>query len=102
MWLRKPSATAEEYAELRSEISRELNLPISFEGIYKWVVSLNSKIDPRVPVLNRYYGICQDGTVKVRRIYLRRHDTLGIVRQCQEEMVQVFSKASNSSEFKLL
>ncbi|TMI40458.1 hypothetical protein E6H23_07650 [Candidatus Bathyarchaeota archaeon] len=102
MWLRKPSATAEEYEELCSEISRELNLPISFEGIYKWVVFLNSKIDPRVPVLNRYYGIFQDGTVKVRGIDLRRHDTPGIVRQCQEEMLGVFSKANNSSEFKLL
>jgi len=102
MWLRKPSATAEEYEELCSEISRELNLPISFEGIYKWVVFLNSKIDPRVPVLSRYYGIFQDGTVKVRGIDLRRHDTPGIVRQCQEEMLGVFSKANNSSEFKLL
>src|SRR5437870_13713216 len=102
MWLRKPSATAEEYEELCSKISREFNLPISFEGIYKWVVFLTSKIDPRVPVLNRYYGIFQDGTLKVRGIDLRRHDTPGIVRQCQEEMLQVFSKANNSSEFKLL
>src|SRR2546425_7260830 len=102
MWLRKPSATAEEYEELCTEISRELNLPISFEGIYKWVVFLNSKIDPRVPVLNRYYGIFQDGTLKVRGIDLRRHDTPGIVRKRQEEMLQVFSKANNSSEFKLL
>src|SRR3989442_1910968 len=102
MWLRKPSATAEEYEELCSEISRELNLPISFEGIYKWVVFLNSKIDPRGPVLNRYYGSFQDGILKVRGIDLRRHDTPGIVRQCQEEMLQVFSKANNSSEFKLL
>src|SRR5437867_1491387 len=102
MWLRKPSATAEEYEELCTEISRELNLPIGFEGIYKWVVFLNSKIDPRVPVLNRYYGIFQDGTLKVRGIDLRRHDTPGIVRQCQEEMLGVFSKANNSSEFKLL
>src|SRR5213594_2354056 len=101
-WLRKKEATAEEYEELCTEISRELNLPISFEGIYKWVVFLNSKIDPRVPVLNRYYGIFQDGTFKVRGIDLRRHDTPGIVRQCQEEMLQVFSKANNSSEFKLL
>src|SRR3989475_1821277 len=100
--LRKPSATAEEYEELCTEISRELNLPISFEGIYKWVVFLNSQIDPRVPVLNRYYGIFQDGTLKVRGIDLRRHDTPGIVRQCQEEMLQVFSKANNSSELKLL
>src|SRR5438093_1790720 len=102
MWLKKPSATAEEYEELCTEISREINLPISFEGIYKWVVFLNSKIDPRVPVLNRCYGIFQDGTLKVRGIDLRRHDTPGIVTQCQEEMLGVFSKANNSSEFKLL
>jgi len=102
MWLKKPGATAEEYEKLCNEISRELNLPISFEGIYKWIVFLNSKIDPRVPVLNRYYGIFQDGTLKVRGIDLRRHDTPGIVRQCQEEMLGVFSEANNSSEFKQL
>ncbi len=100
MWLRKRGATNEEYLELCGEIMREMDLPISFEGRYKWIVFLNSRVDPSLPVLNRYYGVFQDGTIKVRGIDLRRHDTPEIVRKCQAEMLTVLSQANNSSEFK--
>jgi DNA polymerase-2 len=53
-------------------------------------------------VLNRYYGIFEDGTLKVRGIDLRRHDTPDIVRQCQTEMLDILTKARDSSEFRLL
>jgi DNA polymerase elongation subunit (family B) len=59
-------------------------------------------MDPRIPVLNRYYGIFQDGKFKVRGIDLRRHDTPGIVRRCQTDMLTMLSKANNSEEFKAL
>jgi len=83
-------------------ISKELGLPLSFEGQYKWIVFLNSKIDPSIPVLNRYYGVFQDGTIKVRGIDLRRHDTPEIVRNCQNDMLEVLWKADNSQEFETL
>ena len=102
MWLQKPNATEEEYRLLCEQIERELGLPISFEGRYKWIVFLNSHVDPRLPVLNRYYGLFQDGTLKVRGIELRRHDTPEIVRKCQAEMLSVLSCASNSHEFEAL
>src|SRR3989454_4901591 len=102
MWLRKPSATAEEYEELCSEISRELNLPISFEGVYRWIVFLSSKTDSKVGVLNRYYGIFEDGKLKVRGIDLRRHDTPDVVRKCQRMMLDIFTRARDSGEFRLL
>ncbi len=102
MWLKKPGASVEEFEEVCEEIREELELPISFEGCYRWVVFLSSKVNPRVPVLNRYYGVFQDGTIKVRGIELRRHDTPGIVRKCQENILAVLSKAKNSDEFKAL
>jgi DNA polymerase elongation subunit (family B) len=102
MWLRKPKATPDEYEELCRTIEGELHLPIGFEGCYKWVVFLNSRTDPRIPVLNRYYGIFQDGKLKIRGIDLRRHDTPGIVRRCQTDMLTVLSKADNSEEFMAL
>ncbi len=102
MWLRKPGASDEEYEGLCGEMREELGLPISFEGCYKWIVFLGSRVDARVPVLNRYFGVFQDGTVKVRGIELRRHDTPGIVEKCQRDMLAVLGHAGDSSEFKAL
>jgi DNA polymerase elongation subunit (family B) len=101
-WLRKREATRNEYEDLCREIRDKLRLPISFEGIYRWIVFLSSKTDSKVGVLNRYYGIFEDGTLKVRGIDLRRHDTPDIIRQCQTEMLEIFIKARNSNKFRLL
>ena len=102
MWLKKPNASDEEYRQLCMAIERELGLPISFEGRYRWIVFLNSRVDSRVPVLNRYYGLRQDGKLKVRGVELRRHDTPEIVRKCQADMLSVLSHADNSHEFEAL
>jgi len=102
MWLRKQNATDHEYQELCEHIERSLGFPISFEGRYKWIVFLNSRINPRIPVLNRYYGVFSDGKLKVRGIDLRRHDTAEIVRKCQSDMLAVLSQANNSHEFRML
>jgi len=102
LWLRKENASEKEYCDLCHEIETELNLPISFEGTYKWVVFLDSRINPCVPVLNRYYGVFRDGKLKTRGIDLRRHDTADIVRDCQKEILATLSHASNSIEFRAL
>jgi len=101
-WLSKPEATREEYEDLCRNIREKLGLPISFEGTYKWIVFLSSKTDSKVGVLNRYYGIFEDGKLKIRGIDLRRHDTPEIVRNCQDEMLDIFTGARDSNEFRLL
>jgi DNA polymerase-2 len=53
-------------------------------------------------VLNRYYGVFEDGSLKVRGIDLRRHDTPNIVRNCQRAMLSILSEANNASEFTAL
>jgi DNA polymerase elongation subunit (family B) len=102
MWLKKPNASDAEYKEVCAQIEKELGLPIGFEGRYKWIVFLNSRMNPKVPVLNRYYGVFEDGTLKVRGIDLRRHDTPEVIRKCQSDMLTVLSQADDSQEFKKL
>jgi len=102
MWLKKHSATLDEYEALCREIEAQLNFPIAFEGLYKWIVFLNSRTDPRIPVLNRYYGVFQDGKLKLRGIDLRKHDTPGIVRRCQSDVLTLLARAENSEEFMAL
>jgi DNA polymerase-2 len=99
MWLKKPGATTEEYERLCQEISTQLEFQIGFEGIYKWIVFLNSHTNPRIPVLNRYYGVFQDGRLKLRGIELRRHDTPEILSRCQTDMLNLLKQAKNAEEF---
>ena len=98
LWLRKVGATDNEYHDLCREIETKLDLPASFEGIYKWIVFLNSRINPHVPVLNRYYGVFHDGKMKTRGIDLRRHDTADVILDFQREILNLLSCASNLIE----
>jgi DNA polymerase elongation subunit (family B) len=102
MWLKKPGATPAEYEDLCRQIEFQLHFPIEFEGLYKWIVFLNSRTDSRIPVLNQYYGAFQNGKLKLRGINFRKHDTPGIVRRCQSDMLALLAKAENSEEFKAL
>jgi DNA polymerase-2 len=102
MWLKKSNTTDDEYRQVCAQIEKKLDLPISFEGRYKWIVFLNSRTNAKIPVLNRYYGVLTDGTLKVRGIDLRRHDTPEIVKKCQRDMLSILSVADNSEEYKVL
>jgi DNA polymerase elongation subunit (family B) len=99
LWLKKEEATIQEYRDLCHEIGEEIGVPLSFEGRYKWIVFLPSKIHPRIGVLNRYYGIMENGKVKVRGLEIRRRDTPQFVCDAQKEMIEVLSSANNAKEF---
>jgi len=99
LYLKREGATDRDFIELCKEITKETGLPISYEGRYRWIVFLPSKTHFGVPVLNRFYGVFQDGKIKTRGIELRRGDTPNIIRQCQDEMIQELAKARNSEEF---
>jgi len=102
LWLTKPEATDADYEKLCTLLQRDLEIPMSFEGRYKWIVFLNSKTDSQAQVLNRYYGIFQDRTLKIRGIDLRRHDTPQIVKNCQSDILTLLLNADNSEHFRAL
>jgi DNA polymerase elongation subunit (family B) len=99
LWLKKKNATDQEYQDLCREIREETEIPISFEGRYNWIVFLPSKIHPNVGVLNRYYGVMENGKIKVRGLEVRRRDTPPFVYDAQTEMLEALAKAKNSEEF---
>jgi DNA polymerase elongation subunit (family B) len=80
-------------------VSRAIGIPLELEGVYKWLVFLPNK-GSDTGALNRYYGLFQDGKLKVRGIELRKHDTPVIVRKAQEAMFDMLTTAENSAEFK--
>ena len=58
-----------------------------------------SRMHEGVPVLNRYYGVFENGKIKVRGIEARRRDTPNFIRDAQLDMVKVLGKAVNSNSF---
>jgi DNA polymerase I len=98
LWLKKPDSTIEEYTHLCSVIEEQVKVPISFEGRYKWIAFLPSKAHPRIGVLNRYYGVMENGKIKVRGLEVRRRDTPRFVFDAQTEMINTLAAADNTAE----
>jgi len=100
LWLKKPNAQIEDYENLCKVITEQSGVPINFEGRYKWIVFLPSKMHPRVGVLNRYYGVMEDGKIKVRGLEIRRRDTPRFVFDAQTEMINTLATANNTAELR--
>jgi DNA polymerase-2 len=97
LWLQKPGCTkSEDFQAVLSEVTERTGLPIALDGIYRWVVFLPSRMDERVPVPNRYFGVFQDGSIKVRGIEARRHDTALFITKTQMRVLEILAKAPNA------
>lgn len=93
MWAVKPGAhRVEDFQPLLESITDRTGLPISLDGIFRWVAFLPSRRDERVPVANRYFGVFQDGEVKVRGVELRRLDTPPFISRMQADMLSILAK----------
>ena len=98
IWVAKQGAGETDYLELADKIQTKLNLPLSFEGKYRWIIFLTSKVKPGIPTLNRYFGTFIDGTIKYRGIEARRRDIPPFIRRCQLDILSQLSEANNSRE----
>jgi DNA polymerase elongation subunit (family B) len=94
LWL-KGTGDPEKFCE---HVSGHIGIPLEPEGMYKWIVFLPHRSNG-VGVLNRYYGMFEDGKFKVRGIELRKHDTTELVKDMQNELLANFSKADDSQQF---
>lgn len=82
---------------LLDEIARRTSLPISLEGIYRWVVFLPSRLNDRISVANRYFGVFQDGEIKVRGIEARRRDTCPFIARVQMTTLELLARAPSAA-----
>ena len=98
LWVKKEGADRKDYLELKAGIESETGFAMTFEGIYKWLAFLPSKADPRVPVLNRYFGAYEDGSLKVRGMEARRHDTPFAFKRCQMDLLKIMARAGSAAE----
>jgi DNA polymerase-2 len=101
LWVKKPGATeVADFQPLLEEVSQRTGLSISLDGIYDWVAFLPSRVDHRVPVANRYFGVFRDGSLKVRGIEARRGDTPIFIAETQMEMLELLARVRANEDGK--
>ena len=94
LWVQKPGCKqVGDVQPLLDEIASRTRLPIALEGIYRWVAFLPSRVNPRAPVPNRYFGVFQDGSLKVRGIEARRGDAPLFVAAAQMRLLELLAHA---------
>ena len=98
IWIQKKNVVNNDYKSLKTEIENKTGFPISLEGIYKWIVFVPSKSNTILPVSNRYFGVFEDGTVKMRGIEARRHDTAEFFSNVQQGILNIMSEANSIKE----
>jgi len=98
IWVQKKNVVNNDYKSLKTEIENKTGFPISFEGIYKWIVFVPSKSNTILPVSNRYFGVFEDGTVKMREIEARKHDTAEFFSNVQQGILNIMSEANSIKE----
>jgi hypothetical protein len=51
LWIKKQGATQKDFEELCSEVRYRIARPVTFEGVYRWIDFLPSRMHEDVPVL---------------------------------------------------
>jgi DNA polymerase-2 len=96
LWVQKPGATRPaDFQPLLEEVVARTSLPIALDGIYRWVAFLPSRQNEQVPVPNRYFGLFEDGSFKLRGIEARRRDTPAFIVETQMQILEHMARAAD-------
>jgi len=104
IWLKDTKSRSPEEFEvvtkkITEEITEQVGIPMSWDGRYNFIVFLPSRAEPDIPALSHYWGIKNDGEIKVRGIEVRRRDTPKIVKDAQYAFIDVFQGVKTVEEF---
>lgn len=99
MWVQKDGCeTPDDFLPLLNEIVDRTSLSIALDCIYRWIVFPPARQDKRMSVPNRYFGVRQDGSVTVRGIAIRTHDTAPYIARTQEGLLDILKSATTLNE----
>jgi DNA polymerase-2 len=103
LWMKREGSTCEEVRAVCEEITQATGIEMSLEGVYSWIVFLPSKVNSNRSVACRYYGVFDDGRLKLRGLACRRSDTPQFIKDVQWELLEIVAKAKTLGErFNLL
>lgn len=94
LWICKPGdKTVQDFQPVLEAIADRTGLPIALDGVFKWVTFLPSRMEGRIAVPNRYFGVFQNGEIKMRGIETRRRDTPPWIHTIQLEILEILAQA---------
>ena len=99
LYVEREGATRADYERLARHIERLSGLPLALEAVYRYVVFLPSKQNAEIPVPNRFFAVAEDGTLKVRGLECRRHDTPPLVARMQQEVLEILAEARDAETY---
>ncbi|MFQ6112110.1 MAG: DNA polymerase domain-containing protein, partial [Nitrospinota bacterium] len=102
LWVHREGAGPDDYRALAGAITEATGLPAFLEGVYLWIAFVPSKTDPTQGVPNRFYGVFQDGSLKVRGLEVRRGDMPRFIKEFQGELLRLFTRARTKAEYEAL
>ncbi|MHA1704773.1 MAG: DNA polymerase domain-containing protein [Promethearchaeota archaeon] len=85
---------------IASEITRETRIPMSWDGMFDFIVFLPSRAHPEIPTLSHYWGIKENGEIKARGVEVRRRDVPTIIKEAQLAIMNSFKGVKTVEQFK--
>jgi DNA polymerase-2 len=98
LYIQKKGINERDIRELCREIELEIGVPISYEGIFRWIVFLPSVNDNARPVATHYYGLFEHGEIKVRGIETRQRGVSKIIKYYQNQVFDIMAKFRTKEE----
>lgn len=99
LWVYRAGATEADYRDAAGAVAAATGLPVSLEGVYRWLRFCPSKEDAQRGVANRYVGAFTDDTVKIRGLAARRHDTPPFIRRAQLALLAALGPAKDLADY---
>ena len=88
--------------DMCAKVGAETGVTLNLDGLYHWVVFLPSRQDPDLPVINRYFGLFDDGELKYRGIAARRKDVPTLIASGQLKLLGIMSRGKSVTELREL
>jgi DNA polymerase elongation subunit (family B) len=100
IYITKPNMTREDVEEFYRELEQKIGIPVSFEGVFKWIVFLASRVDPDRALPATYFGVFVNGETKVRGLELRQRAVPKIIKAIQEEALRLMKECSTKENIR--
>lgn len=100
LYIKKHGMTEQEVREFCRELELITGIPVSLEGIFKWIVFLPSINDRDRALPHTYFGAFANNETKTRGIEVRKRGTPLAVKCFQHGVLELMAKCSSEEEIK--
>jgi DNA polymerase-2 len=98
LYIKKKNINEKEVQEFCRELEMITGIPVSFEGIFRWIVFLPSIINEDRQVPAKYFGVFRNNDLKVRGLEVRQRMPPLVVKWFQQKALEKISVCNSKKE----